>query len=78
MPLNVWNLWEPGSVTYVGLLCIALAGIIDGIGLLFNFSWAQTLGVVLSMLNLVAIPLGTALGLFGLWQLVVKKQVHSP
>lgn len=73
-PTNLWNLWQPGSAEYVVLLFVALMGIVDGIGLLFNRIWAQNLGVVLSMLNLIVFPLGTAIGIFGLWQLVLRNR----
>jgi hypothetical protein len=54
----------------VGIL--ALPCLIAGVGLLKLRPWAQTLGIVVSVLNLPNFPFGTALGAYGLWVLLNK------
>lgn len=54
------------------LLVLSLPGLITGWGLLNYKSWARILGLVLSVLNLLNIPFGTALGIYGLWVLFNK------
>jgi hypothetical protein len=52
------------------LLAISLPGVIAGIGLLQFRSWARVLTIVLSVLDLIHVPFGTALGVYGLWVLL--------
>lgn len=54
------------------LLALSLPGVITGWGLLTYKSWARILGLVLSALNLINIPFGTILGVYGLWVLLNK------
>jgi hypothetical protein len=54
------------------LLVLSLPGIITGIGLLRLRPWARVIGIVLSILGLMAIPLGTVVGVYGLWVLFSK------
>ena len=54
------------------LLVLALPGIITGIGLLRFRPWARVLGIVLSILGLMGFPLGTIIGVYGLWVLFSK------
>jgi hypothetical protein len=51
------------------LLVVSLPGIVVGWGLLKFRPWARILGIVLSALHLINIPIGTALGIYGLWVL---------
>jgi hypothetical protein len=53
------------------LLC-SLPGIIAGYGLLNYRSWARGLTIVLNILNLLHIPFGTILGIYGLWVLLSR------
>ncbi|HSU61126.1 MAG TPA: hypothetical protein VLI55_17585 [Bryobacteraceae bacterium] len=48
---------------------LSLPSIIGGWGLLNYKSWSRILMIVISVLNLFHIPLGTALGVYGLWVL---------
>ena len=48
------------------LLLLAIPGLIVGIGLLKFKEWARILGIILSVLNLLNFPLGTALGIYAL------------
>jgi hypothetical protein len=61
-----------GTIAVVFLLVICLPGLITGIGLLSFKPWARIVGIVLSAINLINIPLGTILGGYGLWVLLSK------
>jgi hypothetical protein len=52
------------------LLLLAAPGLLVGFGLLKYASWARILGIVLSALQLINLPLGTILGAYGLWVLL--------
>ena len=51
------------------MLVLSVPGIIAGVGLLSYQPWARILTIVLSILDLISIPFGTALGIYGLWVL---------
>jgi hypothetical protein len=55
------------------LLVLSLPGVVIGIGLLRLRSWARVAGIVISLLNLFNFPLGTLLGVYGLWVLFSKE-----
>ena len=61
-----------GSAMFVFILLLSLPGIIVGIGLLKFLPWARVAGIVLCVLNLISIPFGTLLGIYGLWVLFNK------
>lgn len=61
-----------GSALVIFLLAVSLPGLITGIGLLKFQPWARIAGIVLSAINLFNIPIGTALGIYGLWVLLNK------
>jgi hypothetical protein len=52
------------------VLLLSLPGVITGFGLLKFRPWARMLGIVLSALDLPGVPIGTALGVYGLWVLL--------
>ena len=52
------------------MLTLSVPSIIAGVGLLKRRSWARILTIVLSVLNLINIPFGTLLGIYGLWVLL--------
>jgi hypothetical protein len=54
------------------LLILSLPGLVAGWGLLGFKPWARILGLVLSVINLLNIPFGTAVGIYGLWVLFHK------
>jgi len=58
-----------GAFVLVILLVLSVPGIIAGVGLLSYQPWARILTIVLSVLHLLSIPFGTALGIYGLWVL---------
>ena len=49
---------------------LAVPGLIGGMGLLNQRSWARPLVLVLGILNLFSFPLGTALGVYTCWALI--------
>ena len=59
-----------GMVLMVVILICAVPGIVAGVGLLNFRPWARILTIVLSALNLFSVPLGTAIGVYGLWTLL--------
>lgn len=62
-----------GTALVVFLLAISLPGLITGIGLLKYQPWARIAGIVIAAINLINIPFGTALGIYGLWVLLNKE-----
>ncbi len=61
-----------GSILVMLIFTLSVPGIIAGIGLLKRRPWARILTIVLSVLNLVIIPFGTLLGIYGLWVLLSR------
>lgn len=58
------------NIAMVVLIVLSIPGIIAGIGLLKRKEWARILTLILSALDLVNFPLGTALGVYSIWALV--------
>jgi predicted membrane-bound dolichyl-phosphate-mannose-protein mannosyltransferase len=58
-----------GMAVGVFLLLLSLPSIIGGWGLIKFRPWSRVLMIVLSVLHLLNLPLGTALGVYGLWVL---------
>jgi energy-converting hydrogenase Eha subunit H len=50
----------------------SLPGVIIGIGLVKYQPWARVAGIALSILDLIWVPFGTLIGLYGLWVLFSK------
>ena len=61
-----------GTALVATLLILSLPGLVTGFGLLSYKPWARILGIVLCILNLLNIPFGTILGVYGLWVLLNK------
>lgn len=61
-----------GTALVILTLALSLPGVIVGIGLLRWRPWARVGGIVLSIFDLLWIPLGTILGVYGLWVLFSK------
>ncbi len=70
------------AVPILGILAVALfsiiavlslPGLVVGVGLVKLKSWARIGGLILSALNLLNFPFGTALGIYGLWVLLNKE-----
>jgi len=52
------------------LLIISIPGLIGGIGLFMKKSWARILVLIISVLDLLNIPIGTAVAVYTIWVLV--------
>ncbi len=69
----------PVVLTCIGIIMIivSVAGIIGGVGVLKRKEWGRITTLIISFLNLLRVPLGTALGIYSLWALlndeVIKK-----
>lgn len=57
------------SVWLWAMLVLMLPSIVTGIALLSFRGWARWVGIVLSICQLLNVPLGTMVGLYGLWVL---------
>jgi hypothetical protein len=54
------------------MLLTSIPGLVAGWGLLKFRPWARILGIVVSILGLLVIPIGTIIGIYGLWVLLNK------
>lgn len=61
-----------GMALVVFLMALALPGLLAGWGLLSFRPWARILTIVLSAIQLLNIPIGTVIGIYGLWVLLSK------
>ena len=59
-----------GAIIFIVLFVLALPGLIGGFGLINFKPWARILVIVLSALDLISVPIGTAIGVYGLWVLL--------
>jgi len=62
-----------GAAVVAVIALVSLPGIIIGIGLFRLRPWARIAGIVLSILSLMMIPFGTAVGIYGLWVLFSRE-----
>lgn len=62
-----------GSVVVVVILILSIPGIIVGIGLLKVRPWSRLFGIILSVISLINFPIGTVLGVYGLWVLLTPE-----
>ena len=59
-----------GSVVAAFFILLAIPGIIAGIGLIQRKSWARVLALVVGAIDLIDVPVGTALGIYTFWVLM--------
>lgn len=59
-----------GIIVCIVVMLLSIPGLIAGIGLVKFRPWARILGIVISALDLLSVPFGTALGVYGLWVLL--------
>ena len=52
------------------IVILSLPSILAGIGILKKRQWGRILGIIVAALNLVDVPLGTALGIYSFWVLL--------
>jgi hypothetical protein len=62
-----------GTLLTAFLLIVSIPGLVTGFGLLSFKNWARILGIVLCAINLINMPFGTILGVYGLWVLLSKE-----
>jgi hypothetical protein len=62
-----------GTALAVFLGVFSLPSLATGYGLINYKEWARVLGIILSAINLINIPLGTIVGAYGLWVLLNKE-----
>jgi hypothetical protein len=56
-------------VSVLMICVVSLPALIAGIGLVKVRPWSRVLGIIISVLLLFSVPIGTALGIYGLWVL---------
>ncbi len=56
-------------------IVLSVPGIIAGIGLLKHKEWARILTLILSVIDLINFPFGTAIGVYSIWALVQEETV---
>lgn len=64
-----------GGLLFLMLAVVSSPCVIAGVGLLKRREWARVLTIVLCVLNVFNIPLGTVLGIYGLWVLFHQQTV---
>ena len=52
------------------IILLSIPGIVAGIGLFKRKEWARILTLILSVIKLMNIPIGTAVGVYSIWVLV--------
>lgn len=62
-----------GALLFLIISLLSIPGLIAGIGLLKLAPWARILTIVLSALHLLNVPIGTAIGVYGLWVLTKRE-----
>ena len=72
---EAWHIAIPvigivGTAIVSLIVLLSVPGLIAGLGLLKFRPWARTLTIVLSVINLIHVPIGTAIGVYGLWVLL--------
>jgi hypothetical protein len=65
------------KVVLVAIIILSIPGIIAGIGLLKRKEWARILTLIISVLDLINVPIGTAVGAYSIWALVQPEVVEQ-
>ena len=66
-----------GALVTCLMMILFIPSVVGGIGLLLKKGWARILVIIVSIIYLLAFPLGTALGVYGLWVLWDKSKFDS-
>ncbi len=64
------------NILIVLFVILSVPGIIAGVGLLKRKEWARILTLILSVFDLLNIPIGTALGVYSIWALVQPETIE--
>ena len=59
-----------GTIIAVVIAVLSLPNLIAGLGLRNRREWARILTIILSAINLLNFPIGTAVGIYALWALL--------
>lgn len=59
-----------GTTSGMFMFAVALPSLLAGFGLLREKNWGRILAIIVSFFNLLWFPIGTALGIYGLWVLL--------
>lgn len=59
-----------GTAIVVLIVILSVPSLIAGIGLLNFRPWARILTLIISAIDLLNVPIGTAIGVYGLWALL--------
>jgi hypothetical protein len=62
-----------GGIVAIAILVVAAGAAAAGVGLLQYQTWGRTLALVMSAVNLIKVPFGTALGIYGFWVLLSER-----
>lgn len=65
------------KVMLIFIIILSIPGIIAGIGLLKRKEWARILTLVISVINLINVPVGTAVGVYSIWTLVQPEVISE-
>ncbi len=65
------------NVIMIAACILSIPGILAGVGLYKRKEWARILTLIISVLNLLSFPLGTALGVYSIWALVQPENIES-
>jgi hypothetical protein len=61
-----------GTAVVTFFVVVSLPGLVAGAGILRLRPWARILGIIVAAVNLFHIPIGTPVGVYGLWVLLNK------
>jgi hypothetical protein len=61
-----------GTALVTFMVAVSLPGLVAGIGILRLQPWGRIVGIIVAVLNLIHIPIGTIVGIYGLWVLLNK------
>jgi len=65
------------NILMVVIVILSIPGIIAGIGLLKRKEWARILTLILSVIDLINFPVGTAVGAYSIWAMVQPEVVEQ-
>lgn len=57
------------------VIILSIPGIVAGIGLFGKKEWARILALILSVIRLLNVPVGTAIGAYSIWVLVQDETI---
>lgn len=64
------------NIVMVVALILSVPGILAGIGLFKRKEWARILTLIISVLDLINFPIGTAVGVYSIWALSQTETVE--